>query len=136
MAYTRTDWVSGETPLSADNMNNIEDGIEELNSNTVLIDSTNQTYNVSVYAYKVGNVVTVTVFRESGSKPSSKGWTTIDVLPEGSRPPVDLLAYFYSGGTTKDTTVRMRIDTAGVIALYGIPQDAQLGGTITFAATQ
>ena len=30
MAYTRTNWVSGSTPLSADNMNNIEDGIEEL----------------------------------------------------------------------------------------------------------
>ena len=33
MAYTRTNWVSGETPLSATNMNNIEDGIEELSNN-------------------------------------------------------------------------------------------------------
>ena len=30
MAYERTNWVTGETPLSADNMNNIEDGIEAL----------------------------------------------------------------------------------------------------------
>lgn len=29
MAYTRTTWRTGETPLSAGNMNNIEDGIEE-----------------------------------------------------------------------------------------------------------
>ena len=29
MAYTRTNWISEETALSADNMNNIEDGIEE-----------------------------------------------------------------------------------------------------------
>ena len=29
MAYVRTRWVSEETALSADNMNNIEDGIEE-----------------------------------------------------------------------------------------------------------
>ena len=29
MAYTRTHWVSEETALSADNMNNIEDGVEE-----------------------------------------------------------------------------------------------------------
>jgi len=29
MAYTRTTWLSGETPLSADNMNNIEEGISE-----------------------------------------------------------------------------------------------------------
>lgn len=30
MAYTRLTWVESETPLSAQNMNNIEDGIEEL----------------------------------------------------------------------------------------------------------
>ena len=30
MAYTRLHWVESETPLSAQNMNNIEDGIEEL----------------------------------------------------------------------------------------------------------
>ena len=35
MAYERKTWVSGETALSADNMNNIEDGIEELNSNKI-----------------------------------------------------------------------------------------------------
>jgi len=35
MAYQRTTWRTGETPLSADNMNNIEDGIEEC-----IIDST------------------------------------------------------------------------------------------------
>ena len=29
MPYTRTDWRTEETPLSAGNMNNIEDGIEE-----------------------------------------------------------------------------------------------------------
>ena len=32
MAYTKTNWVSGETPLSAANMNNIEAGIEDLNA--------------------------------------------------------------------------------------------------------
>ena len=37
MAYTRTDWVSGETPLSAGNLNNIEDGIEELDSNVDML---------------------------------------------------------------------------------------------------
>lgn len=33
MAYTKTEWVSGETPLSATNMNNIENGIKNLESN-------------------------------------------------------------------------------------------------------
>ena len=35
MAYTRTNWVEEETPLSAQNLNNIEDGIEELQSQKV-----------------------------------------------------------------------------------------------------
>lgn len=35
MAYTRLHWVESTTPLSADNMNNIEDGIEELQSQKV-----------------------------------------------------------------------------------------------------
>lgn len=29
MAYQRVTWVNEETPLNANNMNNIEDGIEE-----------------------------------------------------------------------------------------------------------
>ena len=33
MSYTPTNWVSGETPLSAENMNHIEQGISDLNSN-------------------------------------------------------------------------------------------------------
>ena len=32
MAYERTVWVKGQTPLSAENFNNIEEGIEQLNS--------------------------------------------------------------------------------------------------------
>lgn len=49
MAYTRTNWVSGETPLSAGNMNNIEDGIEELNSNLdSLIKFKDYTYTYSL----------------------------------------------------------------------------------------
>ena len=39
MAYTRTNWVSEETALSANNMNNIEDGIQEAKAD-IEIDST------------------------------------------------------------------------------------------------
>ena len=35
MAYTRTQWEEAVTPLSAQNMNNIEDGIEELQNGKV-----------------------------------------------------------------------------------------------------
>ena len=30
MAYERTNWINGTTPLNATNMNNIEDGIAEV----------------------------------------------------------------------------------------------------------
>ena len=39
MAYTRTTWVNEETPLNADNMNNLEDGVEEAIAGST-IDST------------------------------------------------------------------------------------------------
>lgn len=35
MAYTRLHWVESETPLSAENFNNIEDGIQELQNTKV-----------------------------------------------------------------------------------------------------
>lgn len=35
MAYVRTRWISEETALSADHMNNIEDGIEEAKAEIV-----------------------------------------------------------------------------------------------------
>lgn len=37
MAYTKTTWESGVTALSADNMNNIENGITEIDNNTLKI---------------------------------------------------------------------------------------------------
>ena len=48
MAYTRTNWESGVTPLSAGNMNNIEDGIEELNSNLTPVAWTS--YSINAYS--------------------------------------------------------------------------------------
>lgn len=57
MAYTRTTWVSGETPLSASNLNNIEDGIEELNTGildvvrVMTFSKTNFQINANSYAY-------------------------------------------------------------------------------------
>lgn len=35
MAYQRVTWVDGQTALSAEHMNNIEDGIEELKAEKV-----------------------------------------------------------------------------------------------------
>lgn len=32
MAYKRTNWIDGETKLNAANLNNIEDGLQQANS--------------------------------------------------------------------------------------------------------
>ena len=61
MAYTRTNWVSGETPLSAGNMNNIEDGIEELNSKIGAISSTSKSTNTSVTSTNYATVCTLSL---------------------------------------------------------------------------
>ena len=52
MAYTKKTWVSGETPLSAENMNNIENGIanahediSELNTKMIKKDGSNVSVN-------------------------------------------------------------------------------------------
>ena len=35
MAYTKTEWVNGETPINESNLNNIENGIEALQPNII-----------------------------------------------------------------------------------------------------
>ena len=65
MSYSRTNWISGETPLSAGNMNNIEEGIEEINTNlgkTISVDDT----TVSVPSSGTGNKILQTVTLQPG----------------------------------------------------------------------
>ena len=65
MAYSKTNWVSGETPLSAGNMNNIEDGIELLDSNLgKLVTIADTTVNVA--SSGTGNTVLQTVTLPAG----------------------------------------------------------------------
>lgn len=70
MAYTRTDWVSGETPLSADNMNNIEDGIEEVREDALIIPNGDGATDVTGLSDN-------TAFTATRS-----GWLVIQVTPQ------------------------------------------------------
>lgn len=65
MAYSRTNWVTGETPLSAANFNNIEDGIEGINTNLGKVISVDDT-TVSVPSSGTGNKVLQTVTLQPG----------------------------------------------------------------------
>lgn len=65
MAYEKTTWVSGETALSADNMNNIEDGIAEIDNNLGKVIQVNDT-TVSVPTGSTSDTVLQTVTLQPG----------------------------------------------------------------------
>lgn len=44
MAYNKTVWVNNETPINTDNLNNIEDGIEDVDSRLEDIEDKNPIY--------------------------------------------------------------------------------------------
>ena len=48
MAYTKKTWVSGETPLSAENMNNIENGIANAHEDISELNTKTNTINPAV----------------------------------------------------------------------------------------
>ena len=58
MAYTPTNWVTGQTPLSAANLNNIEQGISDLNSKIVA-----QNFDVPAASISAGTVGTFATYK-------------------------------------------------------------------------
>jgi len=66
MAYTKTTWVTGKTPLSADNFNHIEDGIVEVEN--------------SVSSLLMVKVQEVTASISAGSDSASHGFTVADTV--------------------------------------------------------
>ena len=97
MTYTQKTWVSGETPLSAENMNHIEQGVADAHND---ISSLNTNIALNTYSstlatniasssnsnklYKIGNIVIFTfTFKNTEGQES---WTSIYTLPSGYRP--------------------------------------------------
>lgn len=76
MAYEKTTWVSGETALSAEHMNNIEDGIKDLenqlNSLFKIV-----SYNIN---YTVAGNATKNVTAEEFGISTPNGYTPIAIL--------------------------------------------------------
>ena len=91
MAYERTTWVSGETALSAEHMNNIEDGIEELKnkmgSTRFTIESTGSNVSSAVgYGILDNSTNTVRVYISGNYSADSGANTTIFSIPSGYKP--------------------------------------------------
>lgn len=61
MAYTRKTWVNGDTPLSAENMNNIEAGIETLDTTIGTIYTNSRTEVRNVVATEITSLLSMTL---------------------------------------------------------------------------
>ena len=115
MAYSRTTWVSGETPLSAGNMNNIEDGIEELNSN-VVVGPTGQATNI-----------TLSNNRFTASK---SGWACIRATTDQNANPAPLLEAADKNGNI--ITAAWGITTSGASLRVSFPVKTGLEYRVVF----
>lgn len=125
MAYTKTEWVTGETPLSADNMNNIENGIEDLNTQ---LESRTGEYRFSIasnvstaqwpiaYGYYDASTQTARIYFSSRYSANVSSGTVHFTIPEPYRPivgsPVIIMAY---NDTNSVIIGSQTIDTDGKI---------------------
>lgn len=88
MAYQKTNWVNDETPLNADNMNNIENGIEQNESDIASLDNakapivltgttdpTTSTIGVENQLYR--NTTTNTLFICTGVSAGNYTWLSV-----------------------------------------------------------
>ena len=112
MAYTKTNWINGVTPISADNLNNIENGIEE-NENDI-------TENVNVINNLKGTVLW------TNPKPTNEFAAQDVTLNSGD---YEILEIWFrtalSDGYVKATKCYKGI---GTMLDYVMPANARVGG--------
>ena len=82
MAYTKTTWVNGETPINADNLNNIENGIET-NTNDINALNTYSTSEQRIGTWIDGKPLYRKVSNVSISDKST--WTSLISIPNLDR---------------------------------------------------
>lgn len=121
MAYTKTIWENDITPVSASNMNKIEDQLEILSTK---IDTLSTVYTATVtgstgalYLCRSGNVVFLSshgAFRSSASS-MANGTTLSQKIPNGFKPAKR--AYIMS--VSASNNLRLEFLETGAIAFYG-----------------
>lgn len=126
MSYVRTTWVSGETPLSAENMNNIEDGIEESKDGIDALNSkvfstiTGAQINTNIAYEKTGNICIVQI---KTLQNLATGEQKIGTMPPGYRPKhytsENYIFVPAASGATRAIRVRIEINGDILINNYG-----------------
>lgn len=119
MAYTKQEWVNGETICNAERMNHIEDGIKENSDNLqkTMVEDGNFRY------FKQGNIVEIRInYAESLTVQSWKE-LTLATIPEQYRPSTNV--YFALMGYGATTTLFGTITPQGIVKLTNWTNDAQ-----------
>ena len=100
MAYEKRTWVSGTTPLSAENMNHMEAGIAAANEGVDKL-NTDIPYKIVVKYFR--NVYTETNKGYITMNPSDFGLTHLSLViaQHNTVPNGKILTGFYSNGTTQ-----------------------------------
>ena len=82
MSYTKTNWVDGETPINAANLNNIEDGIEQNSNDIANIIESGSNANGEWIKYASGKMIcTRSIDVEI---PCNKSWGTLFYGPDSN----------------------------------------------------
>ena len=75
MSYTKTNWVDGETPINAANLNNIEDGIEQNSNDIANIIESGSNANGEWIKYANGKMICTRSI--DVEMPCNKSWGTL-----------------------------------------------------------
>lgn len=115
MSYTKTTWTSGSTPLSADNLNNIETGIADLHDKSILINEKVFWNGCKIILYHTGNIVTARFLGTESATQAQGQKNSYITIPVGYRPATAL------SWTVTDQNGRRMIlqaDADGNIGMY------------------
>ncbi|MGO5076118.1 hypothetical protein ACTQ4K_19760 [Clostridium sporogenes] len=118
MTYTKTNWVDGFTPLSAEKLNNIENGIENLERELAIKINKNDivnNLNDNMGVLKLPNKVLIqtgTINYNSSNVGWQKGYTvcTLKEPFEGVDKYVVLFTSLYGGGATDMHPTLQKVD--------------------------
>ena len=129
MAYTKKTWVKGNTPLSAENFNHMEQGIADAHTDIAQLNSDlnnrieftitriDSKYAFIGNSYKHNGKVYINGYFHCDSP--SVGITTCFFVPEGFRPKIKCGAACYTDDDVNFNNIgAVKIDTNGDITIY------------------
>ena len=125
MAYAKKTWVSGETPLSAENMNNIENGIanahediRKLNTNNITAIALENSATGALTMQKIGKKVYLTGDIDFPDSYTTDASFRIATLPYRPTNAYCFFTGFRGYSSVTGTPCRGHVTTEGVVQVF------------------